>query len=205
MSGAGPISPDLAGMRILLEGARHLEGTLGATLELSVLTLCLPSEVVAIDIEKIDWARGTVGVPARGRRHRTLALASASLQAILRICGSAGGVGQVVTGGRGRRLAGRDIRLDRIQDRLAEAWPPSSAIDWNFRGLRAAGANLLWENGVHRSDIVALLFGRPDRMEILHDHSSVEAARSAAERWCELVLGTPARRDQRQARIRSDA
>lgn len=191
MSGAAPVRPDLPGMRALLEGARALDDPYGAVLEISLLALALPWEAVSIDLERIDWSRAEVRVPARGGRFRTLALPNAALQSILRIAGSAGGRGQAVTAGRGRRLSHRGVRLDRLQERLAEVSPSSSRVHWNFHGIRAAATDLLTASGVRAEDASAIFgFGRdaagaddPRRAAFQRERASF-----AVERWTRLLL-----------------
>lgn len=158
MTGTRPLLPDLGSMRILLSGARALGGPYGAVLELCILTVCLPWEAVGIELADIDWAYGRVPVPARGGRRRILHLPPEAIQAIVRVAGTAGGEGQAVTAGRGRPLNRQDVRLDRMQERLAAAAPETIALlPWNFHGLRAAAARELLERGCPHGDVAHAL------------------------------------------------
>lgn len=67
MTGASPIVMDLAAVRKVLAAARALGGPIGTSIELCILTLALPWEVVAIRLERIDWKEGVVPIP-RSRR-----------------------------------------------------------------------------------------------------------------------------------------
>ena len=158
MTGANPRLPDLPSMRMLLEGARTLGGAHGAVLELCILTLCLPWEAVAIELAEIEWGRGHVPVPARGGSRRLLHLPPDAVRTLARIAGTVTERGQAVTGGRGRPLDRRDVRLDRIQARLAVAVPDTIVLQpWNFHGLRAAAARELLERGCGPQDVAHAL------------------------------------------------
>lgn len=162
MSGAPPLRPSLADLLTLLLAARAMEDAWGAALELCILTLGLPWEVVAIEIERIDWERGAVAVPSRGGGERILALSHDAQRAVLRISGSAGGEGQVVTAGRGPRLEAATFRLDRLLDRLAAASPSTIALPaWNLHGIREEAARLLAGEGAGPREIDAVLGRRP--------------------------------------------
>jgi len=133
-------------------------GAHGAVLELCILTMCLPWEAVAIELAEVDWSQGCVPVPARGGSRRLLHLPPDAVVALARIAGTATGRGQAVTGGRGRPLDRRDVRLDRIRARLAIAAPDVGELQpWNFHGLRAAAARELLERGCGHQDVVHAL------------------------------------------------
>ncbi len=213
MSGAAPLRPSMADVRKLLHAARGMEDAWGAMLELCLITLGLPWEIAAIDLERIDWGRGTVPVPARGGVERILALSHEAQRAVLRICGSAGGHGQVVTAGRGPRMRAPLFRLDRLLDRLAEAAPDTIDLpEWNFHGVRATAAIELATAGAGAPEIDAVIGrqppnggralrrgpacattatvgvagrGRPGRRVVLR--GSVELATTGAERWSRIL------------------
>ena len=158
MTGASPHLPDLPSMRTLLKGARTLGGAHGAVLELCILTMCLPWEAVAIDLAEIDWDRECVPVPARGGSRRLLHLPPEAVRTLARVAGTVAGRGQAVTAGRGTPIGNRDVRLDRIQARLAIAAPDTIVLQpWNFHGLRAAAARELLECGCGHRDVANAL------------------------------------------------
>lgn len=190
MSGAGPIRPTLEQMRLLHSSTKGVHRPQMTALRLCLETLALPWEVVAFRLENIQWRRGCVEVPARGiRRTRIVALPTTALQTILQVAGSAGGKGQAVTAGRGDELNHRDLRLDRLRETLGRAAPNTLSIDWNFHGLRAAGAEALRRSGLSSTDLDALLGfeqrGGDRRMTI----DRADRAISAAERWSRLLHG----------------
>lgn len=80
--------------------------------------------------------------------------------AVRSLAGVAGAVafhGQAVSGGIGRPLDRRDVRLDRMQTRLAAAAPDTTMMQpWNFHGLRAAARELL-ERGCRHQDVACAL------------------------------------------------
>ncbi len=196
MTGGAPLAPGMGETRRLLQATRILGTSHGVVLELSILTLGLPWEVVAIDLSSIDWRRGCVDVPSRGiRRTRTMALSNAALQTILRVAGVAGGIGQAVTAGRGEPVKARDVRLDRLQEALGRIEPDTLRARWNFHGLRETGAAALVADGMAMDD-VRLLLGReqdqPGRMHVRG--SEVDRAIGAAERWSSLIFADERRR-----------
>lgn len=189
MSGAGPLSLVPAEQLRLLAGARALDDPWGAVLQLCIQTLCLPFEAVAIDLERIDWDRGFVPVPSRSVADRALALSHDAQKAILRIAGEAGGRGQVVTAGRGRRFEARLFRMDRLLDRLAVAAPDTIGLPaWNMHGLRLAGANAMAADGASNAEIAATL-GRATEPVVKGVRGDVELARKGAERWNAILRG----------------
>lgn len=158
MTGARPLLPDLASMRTLLRGARALGGAHGAVLELCILTMCLPWEAVGIELTEVDWDRRCVPVPARGGSRRLLHLPAEAVRTLARVAGTVVGRGQAVTAGRGTPIDNRDVRLDRIQARLAAAAPDTIELQpWNFHGLRAAAARELLERGCSHQEIACAL------------------------------------------------
>lgn len=188
MTGASPLAPPLADMRVLLGASRRLGGPWGATLEIGILTLALPWEVAAVDLHRIDWDRSVVPVPARGGAERILALPDPAARAILRIAGTASGRGQAITAGRGRRLMAKSLRLDRLMDRLAaETAETIPLAAWNFHGIRAAGASLLSRHGASSAEIAAVL-----GTQVPGDHRRLRGdaglALVGAERWCRILL-----------------
>lgn len=206
MSGASPIRPGLAAMRILLRAGRTMGGPLGTAVELAILTLALPYEVVAMRLERIDWSIGLVPVPARGGVERIVALSQAAQQAIVRVAGSARGSGQVITAGRGSAVRPSQLRLDRLLDRLADAEPETISLpEWNFFGLREEAIRLLAADGATADEIDATLgrqlnrergrtrfAGRPRGETIL--------AGAGAERWSRILLDGQASRRPDAAR-----
>lgn len=201
MSGAAPLRPNMDAIRTLLEGACELGGPYGTALELCIRTLCLPWEAVAIDMAELDWSRGWVPVPARGGARRMLHLPPEALRAIVRVAGTGTGRGQAVTAGRGRPLDRKDVRLDRMQDRLALASPKTIELPpWNFHGLRAAAVGELVARGCKRRDVdqalglkasggIAALIGstRTGRDEL-------EAAEVVISRWNAMLAERGKRR-----------
>lgn len=190
MSGAGPILPTLEEIRLLHSTTKLVQRPQMTALRLCLETLALPWEVVAIRLENIQWRRGCVEVPARGtRRTRIVALPTTALQTILQVAGSAGGKGQAVTAGRGDELRHRDLRLDRLRETLGRAAPATLSIEWNFHGLRAAGAEALMRSGLSKSDLDALLgfelMVHGGRLTI----DRADRAIAAAERWSRLLHG----------------
>ncbi|MFV0622659.1 tyrosine-type recombinase/integrase [Sphingomonas sp. ac-8] len=149
-------------MRMLLQGARLLGGPHGTVLELCILTMCLPWEAVAIDLAEIDWKRGWAMVPARGGSRRLLHLPPDAVRSLARVAGAVTSRGQAVSGGSGRPLDRRDVRLDRMQARLAAAAPDMTVLQpWNFHGLRAGAARELLERGCSRQDVACALGLKP--------------------------------------------
>jgi integrase len=198
MTGAAPLRPDVASVRILLEGARALGGPYGTTLELCILTLCLPWEAVAIDVAEIDWSAGCVTVPARGGTRRILHLPPEAIRTIMRIAGTAGGSGQAVTAGRGRPLGHSDVRLDRMQDRLAVAAPRTIELPpWNFHGLRAAATDELVARGCNRRNVdQALGLKAPGSRTVAvgairTGHDDFETAAVVIGRWNAVLAERP--------------
>lgn len=205
MTGSPTLRPTIIDMRAILRAARTMEDSWGATLELCLLTLALPWEVVAIDLEAIDWQRGVVAVPARGGAERVLALGHDAQKAVLRIAGAAGGRGQVVTAGRGPRLAAPAFRLDRLLDRLAVV--DAATIDlkpWNFHGIREAVAALMAADGAERAEIDAVIGRQPPNARRAERRAPILSravkrrqaplrgdaglASLGAERWARLLL-----------------
>lgn len=192
MTGAAPIPPSVPDMRVLLEGARTLGGAHGAVLEICLLTLCLPFEAVAIDLERIDWRNGRVPVPLRKGGSRILPLPGPARQAVIRIAGESRATGQAVTAGRGRPLKHSDVRLDRLQDWLADEAPATIPIPpWNFHGIRMAGRNALIERGrtLDEANAVAGVVARSRRSETGQQHRHDALAAVGLEIWCEILLG----------------
>lgn len=188
MTGAGPVVPDLPGLRTILDAAHELGGPIGTTVELCILCAALPFEVLAIQLENIDWPRGIVTVPTRGCRDvrstrdvRHLGLSTAAIQTILKAAGSINGKGQAVTAGRGEPLKPELFRLDRVVNELAKIDPAVLNVAWNFHGIRAAIATTLLCDNVHRERVELLIHGR------VRDLSKFGPApydvASIAERW----------------------
>ena len=156
--------PTVLEVATLLAAAQKVGGPLCATLELCVLTLAMPSDVVQIDVEKIDWEAGHTIIDCRDYwrepARRILALPPAAVDAVLRIAGSPPRHGQVVTSGNGRRLKAKDVRLARLRSLLARKSPETAAIDWDFRGVRRCGVSVLAASHTH---LIGYVFGEPDR------------------------------------------
>lgn len=213
MSGAPAIRPSLVDVRTLLVGALAMGGPWGAILELCIRSLCLPWEAAGIELERIDWDRGFVPVPARGGAMRLLALSHEAQRTILRIAGETRGTGQAVTAGRGPRLQAETFRLDRLLDRLAEAAPETIRVaDWNFHGIRATAEAELAAAGAGTSEIHAVIGrqppnalrrqlrdpkaptiaigggGRNGAVRRLPLRGDAELARTGIERWSLLLL-----------------
>lgn len=187
MSGASPLAPSLEDQRVLLAGARALGGAWGSLLELCILSLCLPWEAAAIELQRVDWDEGFVPIPARGGATRALALSLEAQKAILRIAGDAGGRGQVVTAGRGQRFPAKLFRLDRLIDRLAEAAPDTIKLpEWNFHGLRLGAVLALREAGSSDAEISAI-FGRTAGQVSRGLRGDPELARIGVERWSRVL------------------
>lgn len=188
MTGAPALPAPLPVQRTLLSGARALGGAWGATLELSILLICLPWEALAIELQRIDWERGYVPVPLRGGLGmRALVLSTDAQKAILRIAGEVAGRGQAATAGRGPRLQAKLFRLDRLLDRLAEAAPETIQLpEWNFHGLRVGAEGELRRAGASEPEIAAV-FGRTGGEVSRGVRGDVELARLALERWSRLL------------------
>lgn|GEM_PF-2672242 len=186
MTGASPIVIDLAAVRKVLAAARALGGPVGTSIELCILTLALPWEVVAIRLERIQWRDGVVPVPARGGRERLLPLPVGAKSLILRIAGEGKGDGQAVTAGRGEPLQAHRLRLDRVLPALAAArgapLPP-----WNFHGIRASAAMMMKEDGISQETLLAI-FGKVRRgSNTPWEESQRERAVAGIERWNAIV------------------
>lgn len=188
MTGAGPVAPSIEGLRLLLGAARREASPAAFALELIILTLALPWEAVGMRLECIDWRTDTVPVPARGGAERLLALPHAARKAVLRVAGTAAGVGQVVTAGRGRVLLHRDVRLDRLRERLAGVAPDTLQVAWNFHGIRTAGATALAKSGATPFEIEALLGRETRRGPNAGARRDLAAAAAMAERWNGILL-----------------
>lgn len=190
MTGAAPALPGLDEIRILLAAARRLGGAHGTTLEVCIVSLCLAWEAVGIRLETIDWSAAAAPVPARGGVPRLLHLPPTALAALAKAAGTAGGKGQAVTAGRGRPLTFRDMRLDRIKDRLAEVAPTTIGLPaWNMHGLRAAGVRELTRRGSDPRDVAIALglhgagrLGRP-RSGTRTSTIELEVAATIIGRW----------------------
>lgn len=188
MSGASPLPLPPADQLKLLAAARALGGAWGAVLEFCILTLCLPWEAVAADLERIDWERGFVPVPSRSVADRVLALPHDAQKTVLRIAGQAGGRGQVVTAGRGPRFQAKLFRMDRLLDRLAVAAPDTIHMpEWNMHGLRLAAETAMRADGASGAEIAATL-GRSTEPVVRGVRGDVELARLGSERWCTILL-----------------
>lgn len=193
MAGSSPIVPSITAVRRLLAAARSAGGPYGTVLEVSILALCLPWEAVAIDLEKIEWATGFVEIPARGGRNRILVLPGDARATILRVAGSASGKGQAVTAGRGKRLEARYVRLDRLQDYLADTVSDAIEIEgWNFHGIRVAGERALSAAGRSPAETATAL-GRYDR-GVQPPRVRAEIAAMALETWCSILRDTTRQR-----------
>lgn len=193
MAGSSPIVPSIRTVRSLLAAGRSVGGTYGTVLEISILALCLPWEAVAIDLERIDWSTGFVEVPARGKRNRVLVLPGDARATILRVAGSASGKGQAVTAGRGKRLEARYVRLDRLQDHLADKVPETIGLgEWNFHGIRVAGIEALRAAGRSSDEIQAALGYHSSRT--VAPRVRAEVAGMALETWCSILRDTGERR-----------
>jgi integrase len=189
VTGASPMAPSVAETATLLEAARSIGGPQCATLELVILTLALPFEIVQLDIDDIDWRNGLALVATRrGRRlddpvRRVLALPPMALDAVRRIAGSAKGSGQVVTGGRGDRLAAKYVRLDRLCDLLAEKAPDTIPIRWNVHGVRYGALNVIAERCDART--IDAVLGRQSRTDgwLTPPSRTAATASAALEIW----------------------
>ena len=190
MSGASPIAPSLGELRRVEAEAFAVGGPVGASVLICIRALCLPSEALDIDLDRIDYRNGRIEVPARGGRSRILSLPNDAMRVILDVAGSAGGSGQAVTAGRGPRLVQSQLRLDRLHDALADAAPGGASLGgWNFHGVRAAGAVALAKAGVPAPHVDAAL-GRWDRGRVPRE-TRAEWALAALERWCALLGPRP--------------
>lgn len=199
MSGAGAMRASVETQRVLLSGARALGGPWGAVLEICILTICLPWEAIGMELERIDWERSFVPVPARRGAttpvvrtpaERAVILNAAARSAIRRIAGDAAGHGQVVTAGRGPRLRARLFRLDRLLDRLAEAAPETIGLpEWNMHGLRTGAACALHEDGADADEIAAAL-GLALAPGIRRFRIDEDLPTRGAERWARILLGS---------------
>jgi hypothetical protein len=188
VTGAGPVVPDLPGLRTILDAAHELGGPIGTTVELCILCAALPFEVLAIQLENIDWPRGIVTVPTRGCRAalsnrdvRHLGLSNPAIQTIMKAAGSINGRGQAVTAGRGEPLKPELFRLDRVVRQLAKIDPAVLSVGWNFHGIRVAIAETLSMEDVPHERIEMLLYGRVRELSrfgpVPYDVASI------AERW----------------------
>jgi len=192
VSGAPPLPVAPADQLRLLAAAKTMNDAWGAVLEICILTLCLPWEAVAIDLQRIDWDRGFVPVPSRSIERRALALSHEAQKAILRIAGEAAGRGQAVTAGRGPRLEARLFRMDRLVDRLAVAAPDTISLPaWNMHGIRFSGAQAMQANGASSAEIAATL-GRSREVESKGLRGDVELARTGVERWNAILFSSRA-------------
>lgn len=195
MTGSGPLVPELQDVRRLLVAASRMGGPQGAVLELCILTLCLPWQAVAIDLENIDWNNGLVDVPARSGRMCKLTLPDPAMKCILRVAGTGPGSGQAVTAGRGERLQARHLRLDRLQDQLARAVPETIHLKlWNFFGIRAAAASAMLDAGIP-SDAVETALNPAGQLPLegrtgISERTRAELARQAIDAWCRILLST---------------
>jgi len=188
VTGAAPIAMDLAAVRAVLAAARKLGGPVGTSIELCILTLALPWEVVAIRLERIQWQDGVVPVPARGGRERLLLLPVAAKSLILRIAGEGAGDGQAVTAGRGEPLQAHRLRLDRVLPALVAA-SCAALPPWNFHGIRASAAKMMKEDGIDQETLLAI-FGRVRRgSNTSPEGSQMELAGAGIERWNAIVTG----------------
>lgn len=187
MTGASPACPGVPAIRAILDAARTMGGPTGLALELCILTLALPNEVLAIRLETIDWSKGFVTVPARGGVQRVLALPHAARQAILRFCGVGIGAGQAITAGRGAPLRAAQMRLDRLLDKLADADAATISLpNWNFAGIREDAATALAQQCIDARIIDATL-GRQHRRDPSKIRGDPELAAIGAERWVALL------------------
>ncbi|MBD8546041.1 tyrosine-type recombinase/integrase [Sphingomonas sp. CFBP 8760] len=197
-------------MRVLLKGARTIGGAHGAVLELCILTMCLPWEAVAIELADIDWGRGCVPVPARGGSRRLLHLPPQAMRTLARVAGTVAGRGQAVTAGRGDPIGNRDVRLDRMQARLAVAAPETIVLQpWNFHGLRAAAARELLERGCRHQDVAHALGLKVPGSDtvpigrIRTDADDADRAAATVGKWNAILAdagprGDPARAERRR-------
>ncbi|MEH3036171.1 MAG: site-specific integrase [Sphingomonas adhaesiva] len=197
MTGGATLVPRLEEARLLHRTAERMGGPTGAAIQLCLLTMSTPWQVVAIDLEAIDWGEGAAHVHARGvdqgrRRRRIVPLSNAAIHVLLRCAGSAAGRGQAVTGGRGEPIAMNAMRLDRLKSALARIDPATLNIRWNFQGLRRLGACTLRHQGAGVDDVRELLGLRTDRpfnpYETGHRHRRAVAL---AERWSRTILTDP--------------
>ena len=165
MTGSSPVTPSIVETAILLGASRKVGGPLGATVELCILTTCLPFEAVQLDVAGIDRVNGGARVQTRrgndAKGRRVIALPPPAMEAVRRIAGSARHKGQVVTGGQGEPLAAKYVRLDRICDLFARTAPETIRIYWNFFGIRALALELFRNHGLEREGEYAL--GRNQR------------------------------------------
>lgn len=198
MSGAGAVHASVRTQRVLLSAARTSGGPWGAVLEMCILTICLPWEAIGMELERIDWERGFVPVPARRGAtipaartpaERAVILNEPARAAIRRIAGDAAGRGQVVTAGRGPRLQARLFRLDRLLDRLAEAAPETIGLpEWNMHGLRTGAADALHEDGADPEEVAGAL-GLAIAPGIRRFRIDEDLPTRGAERWARILLG----------------
>lgn len=172
-------------------------GAHGLALELCLTTLALPGEVLAIRLERIDFAAGLVPVAARGGVERLIALPNVARQAIIQAAGEASAFGQAVTAGRGPVLTTAQFRLDRLLDRLADRAPESIGLPaWNFHGVREEAAALLREDGADPATIDAVL-GRQHGRDRSRLRGDPRLASVGAERWATILADTRDRRAKR--------
>lgn len=186
MTGASPIITDLAAIRSVLTAARALGGPIGTAVELCILTLLLPWEVVAIRLEQIDWQDGFVPVPARGRGKRLLSLPTGAQNLILRIAGEGGGNGQAITAGRGEPLQARHLRLDRIVPRLVAAnGAPLPA--WNFHGLRWSAGRIMHRRGMQPEGFFRIFGMEQFSSQKFPEWVRIKREREGMEQWAALL------------------
>lgn len=181
--------PTLADIRSLLTGARALGGALGTTLELTILTLRGTAEVLEMDLAYINWSEGWVPISGRNGKPRRIALTAEALAAISRVAGSAGGRGQAVTAGRGKPLGHRDVRLDRLQQKVLPLCPKPISVEWNIHSIRAAAGEILAQDGIGGEELSAALRSpSPRDTTDRHDPNlPVRRARVALGHWSQLL------------------
>lgn len=197
MTGSAPLMPRLEEARLLYLTAERMGGAPGAAIQLCLLTMSTPWQVLTIDLEAIDWREGAAHVSARGvdhgrARRRIMPLSNAAIHVLLRCAGSAAARGQAVTAGRGEPLTTNALRLDRLKSAMARIDPATLAIRWNFDGLRRLGACTLRDRGAEADDVRALLGLRTDLAAQLFDAGHRRRrALALAEQWSRTILTGP--------------
>lgn len=183
-----PMAICLTDMQNLLAASRAIEGPLGRVLELSILTVRMPHQVVGMDLARIDWRNGICPVPGAGKRWGEVILSSDALATVLRIAGYSSGRGQAVTAGQGHPISSRDVRLARLRPQVEAAWPSGTPVEWSFPVVRDSAARILRNDGVS-CDAIRLALGHipqsvDKKFSFMTDRSF---ALSAINRWAELL------------------
>lgn len=180
----------LPAMGTLLQIATSIDEPLANVLELSLLTLRMPHQILDMDLANIDWDNGTCPVRGKWNKVDMVYLSSVALASVQRIADSASGKGQVVTAGRGAAIGSSQVRLDRLQKRLDDAWPSGAPAQCSFHRLRRSAASHLADDGVNPEFIYAALGVKFERMgKRFAPPQPMRDARMALGRWAELLTG----------------